>query len=1832
MIRALSPDGPVALSLIDDPFRPGDRRSRFVPYRRGMTARELADEAWGPDASALAIFPGKGGKLGEVLEPDELDRRLIGANEVVTLARIPAGLEISLGAIIANILISAAVSVVMSLLFPPPDAPTPVEEDTSKTYGFNGIRTNYKAVGSTIPIVYGYHGVGGLVISQEVVEALDVSIAGPNKVTQTLRVLIAVCEGPIKSIGGITTDSDDLVGENLPAGLKINGNTAENLDGVRASVRLGTIEQTAIPGFSIASTIYNVGLAIENWDEDGVAITDWSEAVEYDMPEEGDFATVAIQFPKGLYNVDSNGNTSTLTTQVQIRYQELDAGGTPTGPTVDLLGGFAGPFGSTAGAITFTEAIPSSFTRLVRFPLYDPATVSFASGGLSVRQHGHLGDYCIADSRLPFAGTSGSPEGIAFTVESWVFRQDIDASGNLENGPNDDFVWSLADGAFASQTVPSSIQGLVLRISNDVARLHWGDGSSFETLSVPGFSFPQASQATGNFGAWAQIVVTYEIAAGPGKEDRVRIYCNGIQRAEALTTTRWSYPAVYDKMILGSWGADLGTLGFNGAFDRFRVWERALTPGAISTAWTTQNPETYSPSDLAIDWTMDAVALSSGTDYDVAASGDTAIAGIYKLPSSLTSGIGVIDLPGFLPPALTSGSVKRGRYRISVQRFTDQQDTSKNQGSTKFQSLTIGVDEQFTYPEVALLGLEIPAQSDASGGTPNFLIPVEGKLVRVRTGGTTTDPVFSTVFSRNPWWIALDHFLNPRALGEFHKQSDFDFDNIQEAADYADTVVGDGSAAVSPFIQFIYLPPTNTFDIFVLAEDIPDTWFAGQTVEVNGIDSGLIAAGWPPDGSFVEIVKISDSQAQGLVLKRVQLTWPEGLAPPTGGGFTPTATFQTKSLRHRCDIVFDRSDGDAWSALQKIVRAGRGAAISQGSTVRFRVQKPEVPVHIFSEANIVEGTLQIAGISPEDEFNTAVAEILNESVEWEREPVQRQADSLKDATDFKRVRRKTFRLEGVTSIGQAARELDVLLESNERLRVTIAFEAFLDAIDLEPGDVFYFANRLPAWDYGGRIKDDSASASEVRLDLDVTLESGKTYRVAVRSPEGLVSEVEVLSGPGTYSAGTAISLTTSLDFEPVEGDLYVLGAETTTTRLFRVTRISLADNFRRKIFAVAYDEDVFALKALDFGAIGESASIKVQPTDTGAAVAPATITATEATVADQVTGAVQTSVWVSWSISPAEESRVHRQRIFVRRIRGVREREEATTGWSQVAELSGQAREYRITGSNATPGQRIDVAVQPITKRGASFGLAQLPAFQLSIRGRVQRTDTYSTPSVDRYGPRLRVEGTISNGRQGSLEVRQGGWLLGMPLGASEGGVDVFQLDSYADGSDNADGETALPLIIRERLGSGSYAGRQDYVFATDELKEDDAQADDVAVRQEDFGFNATPPGGTGTPIFTATTISSGKVVIDPASSSLNPSWTSSYFDTGTAARYRVNFSIQAWQVHPATWEDFADEPMDGIWASDWTFEGPLVEEWDSPFSSNMRAIFEIRYTDGANPTSADWVRFRPGTYYGRSFQFRARFRRTDTNFDVEFGKAAFRIYREPFVDPGDLDAGSLPSGQLRTLQVLRSTEANRTGATPAAGEPLWTTDEEKLFIGDGSTAGGIQVGGQRNFMPGHSASRRYFPANVLAAGAGAAGAANFVAFVPFCVGQPTTFTGIGVNVTAAGATTVRLGIYSNSGSQPGSLILDAGTVSITTTGQKTASISQSLTAGWYWLACHFDASPPSLTSTPAGVGHPGIGAATSSVALHSGYIAVQAYASGLPASPTPIPYTLPLPIVWLQR
>lgn len=77
---------------------------------------------------------------------------------------------------------------------------------------------------------------------------------------------------------------------------------------------------------------------------------------------------------------------------------------------------------------------------------------------------------------------------------------------------------------------------------------------------------------------------------------------------------------------------------------------------------------------------------------------------------------------------------------------------------------------------------------------------------------------------------------------------------------------------------------------------------------------------------------------------------------------------------------------------------------------------------------------------------------------------------------------------------------------------------------------------------------------------------------------------------------------------------------------------------------------------------------------------------------------------------------------------------------------------------------------------------------------------------------------------------------------------------------------------------------------------------------------------------------------------------------------------------------------------------------------------------------------------------------------------------------------------------------------------------------------------------------------------------------VLFYVSETTTFTRIGMGVNATGAgSAARLGIYNYEGGIPTSLVLDCGTVDISGTGTKEATISQELAQGVYFVAIVFN-------------------------------------------------------------
>lgn len=171
-------------------------------------------------------------------------------------------------------------------------------------------------------------------------------------------------------------------------------------------------------------------------------------------------------------------------------------------------------------------------------------------------------------------------------------------------------------------------------------------------------------------------------------------------------------------------------------------------------------------------------------------------------------------------------------------------------------------------------------------------------------------------------------------------------------------------------------------------------------------------------------------------------------------------------------------------------------------------------------------------------------------------------------------------------------------------------------------------------------------------------------------------------------------------------------------------------------------------------------------------------------------------------------------------------------------------------------------------------------------------------------------------------------------------------------------------------------------------------------------------------------------------------------------------------------------------------------------------------------------------------------------------------------------------------LRIKRGTRAQLDAAATAgqlaAGEPYLITDENRLAVGTSATsyqalakeseAGGSIANAGAIAWPKRSATPRIVGDVAGTALATLALTASRQYFVPFTVPRAVALTGLRISVTAAAAGTASVGIYGNalvSGDDaPGTLLASATGLNTGTTGDKSGTLSFTLSPGQiYWAS-----------------------------------------------------------------
>ncbi len=414
-------------------------------------------------------------------------------------------------------------------------------------------------------------------------------------------------------------------------------------------------------------------------------------------------------------------------------------------------------------------------------------------------------------------------------------------------------------------------------------------------------------------------------------------------------------------------------------------------------------------------------------------------------------------------------------YKFHITKESDDTDDTKIRDSLSVVSWDEVKHSKQAYPRTALIAYALKAVDEHTGGVPNFTSLVKGLIVKVPSN--YNQPILE------------DGQIDWRQL-EVPEDGQLLINNTLTEIGYTETgyrlqTPGTGTVltAVNPIIYkgswdgtFIYswtqnpvwiiydMLTNNTYGLGIPEGNIDKYKFYQVAMYCDACD--------PKTGQFIGVDAVADGtfryKPRGLYTKIIenQLGLPKGT--------------KVKERRFITDVTISDQER-TMDIVNRITATFRGILIYAGGKVSLAVDMPdELPVMLFNETNIKQGSFQISG-NKESEIITGVdVTYVEPSNHFKRETVRLDLADKYDGTAVSQVENiASLDLTGVTRRSQAMRLAQYQLAAARYQRRNIAFTTSTDAINLAPGDVISVATNGTgiAYGFGGKVVANSATGS-----------------------------------------------------------------------------------------------------------------------------------------------------------------------------------------------------------------------------------------------------------------------------------------------------------------------------------------------------------------------------------------------------------------------------------------------------------------------------------------------------------------------------------------------------------------------------------------------------------------------------------------------------------------------------------------------------------------------------------------------------------------------------------
>ena len=412
--------------------------------------------------------------------------------------------------------------------------------------------------------------------------------------------------------------------------------------------------------------------------------------------------------------------------------------------------------------------------------------------------------------------------------------------------------------------------------------------------------------------------------------------------------------------------------------------------------------------------------------------------------------------------------------------------------------------------------------------------------------------------------------------------------------------------------------PKRSYDIKGLIVRVPSN-YNPVTRSYTGLWNGTFSLAWTdnPAWCFYDLLTNSRYGLGGYLPSSAVDKWGlyaigqycDALVPDGFGGTEPRFTLN----------CYMATRAEAFTVVNQLASAFRGMIYWASGTISTVQDAPTDPTSLYTRSNVIDGAFWYAGASRKA-MHTVALVTWNDPANHYQSAVEYVEDAA--AIAIYGVIETQIVAAGCTSRGQAHRLGQWILYSEKLEQEVITFKAAMDSAYVRPGQIIKVQDTHRAGKrVGGRLAGSGNTVSILTLDAPVTIESGKTYSVAVVLPDGSIGSATVTNGAGATSVLTLSGI--GLTAVPQPNAIWVMTISDLSPTLWRVMAVAESARNEYSITALAHNPTKFS--AIENGTalqLPNTIAIPVMP------AAPLNITFVENVIKNL--GVVHSTLTIGW--------------------------------------------------------------------------------------------------------------------------------------------------------------------------------------------------------------------------------------------------------------------------------------------------------------------------------------------------------------------------------------------------------------------------------------------------------------------------------------------------------------------------------------------------------------------------------------------------------------------------